>query len=634
MQLNPTFAILSDELSPEVFFTLIKFRGKKKLFLVNTVNFNNSRSSRFQKRKKLFQSLIRDLEIIELPELGLEISDADIYRTTNQVLLDYLDSTEFSEYIEKIISSQVLENYKEGVKIAFKKLYLEELFSITLFNEIVFSLEKELIIDRIFIRNLKLLSFKGLTPSINKLNDKIISNLWTKSYDLFLLLVFVLTSPRFFRELILRGIRFKSISLKKYKTSTQIVWGLGTFSQDSLKKIHNDLELFEESDLDMKTNLFLRGQKFVKRTQQEEGILSSAFDRLGLDSLDESKLAIPIRLFLKNFIYFAFFKRTINLFSLILNNKRISLFEVSVIDKINLCILKEKILSNYAEVEISVSKDDYNFHHIIKTAHQNSLGKINVGIQHSALSKPCHHPNQAHTFFDMYFTMGPSFEKLWSPHWNENKQNISVGPHRGHLIERARNDKSLKHQFKEQYPNINMVMLISPIQESVSPEWLLRKSYDNLWEICELNPKLNIILKPRVVDAVYDFRRMFPSLEEYEKRGKIHFEVKTFSTQELIAFADFFVAEEGSGSISESAFQDHLNLSTLVIRTPIMDDLSSFSFKNMDELKEHIKIVLNGNYSNSDYLKLRRKYSVDTSISSWSRIGKKLNEKLSSKSQF
>ena len=111
MQLNPTFAILSDELSPEVFFTLIKFRGKKKLFLVNTVNFNNSRSSRFQKRKKLFQSLIRDLEIIELPELGLEISDADIYRTTNQVLLDYLDSTEFSEYIEKIISSQVLENY-------------------------------------------------------------------------------------------------------------------------------------------------------------------------------------------------------------------------------------------------------------------------------------------------------------------------------------------------------------------------------------------------------------------------------------------------------------------------------------------------------------------------------------------
>ena len=127
---------------------------------------------------------------------------------------------------------------------------------------------------------------------------------------------------------------------------------------------------------------------------------------------------------------------------------------------------------------------------------------------------------------------------------------------------------------------------------------------------------------------------LFMILEEYEKRGKIHFEVKTFSTQELIAFADFFVAEEGSGSISESAFQDHLNLSTLVIRTPIMDDLSSFSFKNMDELKEHIKIVLNGNYSNSDYLKLRRKYSVDTSISSWSRIGKKLNEKLSSKSQF
>ena len=535
MPLNSTLAILSDEMSIEVLFTLIKFSGTKKLFLVNALNFKNARSSQFQKRKKFFKFLISDLEIIELPELQIKISDEDIYRKTNQLLLDYLDSSEFNKYIKKVISAQILGNYQEGMETAVKKLYLEELFSITLFNSILFSSEKELSIDRIFIRNLKLLSFKGLTLSINRLNHKIISNSWTKSYDHVKLLFFILTSPRFFREIILRGIRFRSILLKKYKTSTQVVWGLGTFSQDSLKKIHNDLELFDESELEIRENLFLRGQKFVKSNKQEEEILSSEFDNLGTDSLDESKLAIPVSYLLKSFVFFGFFKRTFKLLLLIFNKTKISLFEVSIIDRINLSILKEKVLSCYADVEISISKDDYNFHHIIKTVHQNSLGKINVGIQHSALSKPSHHPNQAHTFFDIYFTMGPYFKELWSPHWNKNKKNISVGPHRGHLIEKAKNDENLKMKFKEHYPNINVVMLISPIQENVSPEWLLREGYNNLWKICELDPKINIILKPRILDAVSDFRSMFPSINEYEKRGKIYFEVKNFSTQELIS---------------------------------------------------------------------------------------------------
>ncbi len=634
MQLNPTLAILSDELSVEVFFTLIKFSGIKKLFLVNTLNFKNIRSGQFQKRKKFFKFLISDLEIIELPQLGIKISDEDIYRKTNQLLLDYLDSNEFNQYFEKKISAQILGNYKEGVEIAVKKLYSEELFSITLFNEILFSLERELSIDRTFIRNLKLLSFKGLTPSINRSNHKIISNIWTKSYDHVILFFFILTSPRFFQEIILRGIRFRSIFLKKYKTSSQVVWGLKTFSQDSSYKGANDLELFDESKLEIRENLFLRGNKFGRSNKQEEEILSSEFDNLGLDSLDESKLAIPVGYFLNTFVFFGFFKRIFNLSTLIFNKIKISLFEVSIIDRINLSILNEKVLSYYADVEISISRDDYTFHHIIKTVHQNSLGKINVGIQHSALSKPSHHPNQAHTFFDIYFTMGPFFKDLWSPHWSKNKNNISVGAQKGHLIEKAKADKNLKMKFKEHYPNLNVVILISPISENFSPEWLLKEGYNNLWKICELNPKLNIILKPRTLDAVSDFRRMFPSISEYEKRGKIFFEVKNFSTQELIAFADFLVAEEGSGSLSESAFQDHINLSTVVIRTPILDDLSSLSFKNMNELKEHIEIVLDGKYSNSDYLNLKNKYSVDSSVSSWNRIGTILNEQLSSKNQL
>ena len=631
MQLNPTLAILSDELSLEVFFAFIKPSRIKKLFLVNTLNFKNSRSSQFQKRKKFFKFFISDLEIIELPQLEIKISDEDIYRKTNQLLLDYLDSREFNQYFEKKISPQILGNYKEGLEVAAKKLYVQELFSITLFNEILFSLEKELSIDRIFIRNLKLLSFKGLTPSIIRSSHKIISNIWTKSYDHVILLFFILTSPRFFQAIILRGIRFKSILLKKYKTSSQVVWGLETFSQNVVNKGLNDFELFDESELEVRENLFLRGNKFGRSNKQEEKILSSEFHNLGIDSLDESKLAIPIGYFLNSFIFFGFFKRIFNISILIFNNIKISFFEVSIIDRINLSILNERVLSCYADIEISISKDDYAFHHIIKTVHQNSLGKINVGIQHSALSKPSHHPNQAHTFFDIYFTMGPCFKELWSPHWNKNKNNISVGPHRGHLIEKAKTDENLKIKFKEHYPNLNVLMLISPIQENVSPEWLLKEGYNNLWKICELNPKLNIILKPRRLDAVSDFRSMFPSINEYEKRGKIFFEVENFSTQELIAFTDFFVAEEGSGSISESAFQDHINLSTVVIRTPILDNLSSFSFKNMNELKEHIKIVLDGKYSNSDYLKLRHRYSVDTSVSSWSRIGTILKEHLSIK---
>ncbi len=630
---NQTFSILSNELSIEVFFSLLRYSGKKKVFLVNSFNFRNSRPKKFIKRKKIFKFFISNLEIIELPLLKIKISDEDIYRKTNKILLDYLESKEFNQYVKKISSRLILENYKEGIEIAFKKLYLEELFSITLFNEILSSQEKELLINRIFIRNIKLLSFKGITASINKSKHKIISNILTKSYDFILLLFYSLFSPRFFREIFFRGIKFKTTQIKKFKTSSQVVWGLEKLSKDSINKELNDFELFDESLLEIKENLFLIGHKFGRTNKQQKALVSK-LKSLGLSSLDESKIAIPIRCLFKSFILFGFIKRLFNLLNLKFKNIKISLFEINVIDKINLSILEEKILSSYVEIDISISKNDYSFHHIIKTINQNTLGKINVGIQHSALSKPSHHPNQAHTFFDFYFTMGPFFKELWAPHWNKNKKIISVGSHRGYLIEKAKTDKNLKIKFKEYYPNLNIVMLISPIDEYISPEWLLRKSYKNFWKICDLNPNINIILRPRRTEAVSDFRNMFPIIKEYEKRNKIFFEIDNFSTHELIAFADFFVSEEGSGSISESAFQDHINLSTIVIRTPILDDLRSFSFKNMDDLKEHIKIVLEGKFSNSNYLKLKDKFSVDTSTSTWTKVGSILNEHLSNENQL
>ena len=54
----------------------------------------------------------------------------------------------------------------------------------------------------------------------------------------------------------------------------------------------------------------------------------------------------------------------------------------------------------------------------------------------------------------------------------------------------------------------------------------------------------------------------------------------------------------------------------------------------MDDLKEHIKIVLEGKFSNSNYLKLRDKFSVDTSTSTWTKVGSILNEHLSNENQL
>ena len=633
MYSNKTFSILSDDLSIEVFFKLLFCIGKKKLYLVNSFHFRNSRTRNFIKKKIFFNYFISNLEIIELPFLKIENHDDDIYRKTNKLLLDYLDSREFIEYVKKINATQILEDYQEGIDIAFKKLYIEKLFSITLFNEILFAYEKKLSINKIFLRDLKLLSFEGITAFIFKSKNKIISNIFTSTYDSALLFFFILFTPRFIRDILLRGIRFKAINLKKYKTSTQIVWGTEISEKDDEIKNFSDFELFNESKLNIDENLFLIGQKFGRNEIQQK-ILASNLDSLELTFIDESRLSIPFKLFFKKYFLFGLIKRSFNLLKLKFTNINISLFELHIIDKINLSIIEEKVLSNYAEVEISVSKNDYTFEHIIKTTHQNSIGKINVGIQHSALSKPIHHPGQAHTFFDIYFTMGSFFEYLWTHYWGKNKKNIIVGSHRGHLVEKAKKDKSLKTKFKQCYPNLNIVMLISPIDEYISPEWLIKESYNNFWKICDLNSKINIILRPRRIKAVSDFRKMFPIIKEYEKRKKIFFEVNNFSTQELIAFTDFFVAEEGSGSISESAFQDHIDISTIVIRTPILDELRSFSFTNMNDLKKHIKNVLEGKFSNLDFLKIRNKISVNSNISSSSRIGNTLIELFSKNYQL
>lgn len=630
---NKTLSILSNDLSIEVFLKLFLCTGKKKLYLVNSFNFRNSRTRKFKKKKNLFNFFITNLEIIELPYIKIENDDDDIYRKTNKLLLDYLESKEFKEYVKKINETQILEDYQEGIEIAFKKLYVEELFSITLLNEILKVYEKTLNINKIYVRDLKLLSFKGVTAFIYKSKSKIISNFFSRIYDSALLFFVILFTPRFIRDLFFRGIRLKAINLKKYKTSTQTVWGTEISGKPDDIKNSSDFELFNESKLNIEENLFLRGQKFGRNEMQQKK-LASNFASLGLSSLDESRISVPFKLFLSKYFLFGLIKRFYKLLALKFTKINISLFELHIIDKINLSIIEEKILSNYAEVEISISKNDYSFQHIIKTIHQNSVDKMNVGIQHSALSKPIHHPNQAHTFFDIYFTMGSFFENLWSPYWDKNKKNISVGSHRGHLIEEAKKDKSLKEKFKKSYPNLNIVMLISPIDEYISPEWLLKESYNNLWKICDLNPKINLILRPRRIKAVSDFRNMFPIIKEYEKRKKIFFEVNNFSTQELIAFTDFFVAEEGSGSISESAFQDNIDISTMVIRTPILDELSSCSFTNMNDLKKHIKNVLEGKFSNLNFLKIRNKISVDTKISSSSRIGNILIEYLSKNYQL
>ena len=249
--------------------------------MLNSINYREGRSSKSTKIESIFNKTVSNLEIIKVPNISTIRSDQDIYRCANKKLLSFLESKEFEKIIEVTYNFLIKEINNKAILIALKKLYMEELFQKILFEEGLGELIREDIrLNSIFIRNKNYFNIPNLFPKINQNRDLLVTSWITSVCDFIKVCSFVITSPLYLREIYLRGVKIRRPIKKNFNTAMQVVWGIGDDNKDFKLRNIDDTELFKESQLVIRENLFLTGHKFGrKETKDKQKIFSHQINK-------------------------------------------------------------------------------------------------------------------------------------------------------------------------------------------------------------------------------------------------------------------------------------------------------------------------------------------------------------------
>ena len=127
-----------------------------------------------------------------------------------------------------------------------------------------------------------------------------------------------------------------------------------------LHLLANDYEVTALSfDYGQKHNVELERAKDLVHYLNKQGELwepvRHQIIKLESHSLDESRLAIPLDILFKDFLYVGILKIMFLFIISIFKTNPLSILEVKIINNILLCYLSEKVLSAYAEIKVIIS---------------------------------------------------------------------------------------------------------------------------------------------------------------------------------------------------------------------------------------------------------------------------------------
>jgi len=553
---------------------------------------------------------------------------------SHQEALSYLEK--FSEYFKKATLGMYVVDLiaSEKVLIAIQKQILEKVSRKILLLKVYEHYRAQgVVIDRVLFENYDSFFYKQyIKPHVLTKSDILLSMINHFKFALFSLL-YVLLSPVMIREIFRRGVRFTRINETKYDVGIHMAWGFAnedTVKKDKMKlrsKDLNDALLINRGEINAKKTAFIYSRWSF--SEKEKEVFSLVAEKMGADCVheDNNKVSVDILfLYLKNNLYMLFFY----LMSL-LKGEFYPLWFIHDIQKVINRYFMQMVFCKYYKIKVFVSRDDYDYEHIVRTICQNKYGLINTGIQHSAFIDHYKIPQSAHVYFDIYYTMGDGFSQLWSPYWQKNKRCISVGPHRDFSILDACNDNYIKARYDAKYKGkVTVLMLISKHDNSNSPYWLLNEKYKDLDSIFELDDRLHLILRPRSVDAVNTLLSICPKLRSYMSKGKCSVELEDFTTQELIPYVDIFVAEDASSSLLESLIVENLFSIYFMVRYGDFIEIKDMVVHDSQELKDMIYSYFkkDSKYKEASRRRefIREKYIVLPMGVTWERIGDNINK--------
>ena len=582
--------ILCETIDLGSFFFLVFEKKNTKVFLMDSVDFYDNHTLDKTIYERILGLIRKDMSIVRVPQLiSNNKSTNDIWWDANKKSLEYFDSDIYSKIFLKLKFIFTNDIEETALDLAFKKIMLPIVYKKILFIQ-TFKILKanELNKLKVFESHYDFLDIKtylGIESDLVFIKSKL-SSIWNFLKST----IFLISSPFLVRILFQRGVSFRSITPESYDVAIPLVFGF--FRESELKSNIFDNEFIKSSKIDPSKFLFIEKNKHGRNTSNKDfNELRKYAKKVGTNIVHEKKLKIPIVIFFKKFISYAFIKnfRLLKLFLF----KDISFVGLKEIQRLISMLILEELFLAYFRTKIFISRDDYDAQHIIRTASQNKHGLLNVGIQHSAFIEPKYLPFQAWPYFDRYYIQADDFINLWSPYFSHNKSLLSIGTQRDFKILEALRDQSIKAKFEKKYSfSTNILMIITSPSKTYSPEWLIKKKYKNFWKILDIDPNLKLILRPRNVQAKESFISLFPEINNYLESGKIIFEEKDFTTQQLLAYCDIFISEDSSSSILETAHFNHIYLLSINMRYPMNHLLKGVLFENFEEIGRQLKKYL------------------------------------------
>tara|TARA_B100000963_G_scaffold351437_1_gene363013 strand:+ start:2252 stop:4153 length:1902 start_codon:yes stop_codon:yes gene_type:complete len=614
--------ILCETIDLGSFFFLVFEKKNTKVFLMDSVDFYDNHTLDKTIYERILGLIRKDISIVRVPQLiSNNKSTNDIWWDANQKSLEYFDSDIYTNIFLKLKFIFTNDIEEIALDLVFKKIMLPIAYKKILFIQTYKILKtNELNKLKVFESHYDFLDIKtylGVESDLVFIKSKL-SSIWNFLKST----IFLISSPFLVRILLQRGVSFRSISPESFDVAIPLVFGFPRESE--LKSNVFDNEFIKSSKINPSKFLFIEKNAHGRNTSNKDfNELRENAKKIGTNIVHEKKLKIPVVLFFKKFIFYAFVKN-FRLFKLFLF-KDMSFAGLKEIQRLISMLILEELFLAYFRTKIYISRDDYDVQHVIRTACQNKYGLLNVGIQHSAFIEPKYYPFLVWIYFDRYYIQADEFINLWSPYFSLNKSLLSVGTQRDFKILEALRDQSIKAKFEKKYSfSTNILMIITSPSKTYSPEWLIKKKYKNFWKILDIDPNLKLILRPRNVQAKESFISMFPEINQHLETGKIIFEEKDFTTQQLLAYCDIFISEDSSSSILETAHFNHIYLLSINMRYPMNHLLKGILFENFEEICVQIKQYLKNKKippDNQETInKLRSFYTLPPSISAFTKV--------------
>jgi len=581
-----------------------------RIFILDSVDFYEHNPNEKNLLEKISIKLFKYTEIIRLPlyEQGPVAKDRkNICWQANKKTLEFLDSKHFHNKANILIKPLINFHGDEHIILAIKKMLMPYVFQKFLFylqlQELQEATDKE--IDIIVCETDVLEIDKYLELNMPTKRQSKLGSLFSSMSNILGVSFLILVSPLLMRDIFSRGVRVRKIKKQLFDTAIHLTWGFNTLEvieADKMKKRNfGDDQYFKYGFLNPKQTIFVQGR--WKFSSKIEDSFKRKIKSLGSSYVRDSELKVPLKMLLHEYLYIGCIKPIIKVGSLLLQGVKVSQKILFAIQKVHLSYLHHMLFCKYYKAKVFVSRDDYDKDHILRTVVQDKYSLINVGIQHSAFVKPELIPFAAHTYFHRYYLAGDGFKKLWHPYWDTNKSMKSVGPHRDHCIVEARENLEVKERFTHKYKKqITVLLLFSSPDNEMSPAWLLKKKYQGIHKLTEIDPRIHLILRPRHYHSVQPLLGMFPELNDCIESKTVTIELDDFTTQELIAYVDVCIAEDGSSVIIEAAHLEDLFLVSLNVRYPSFELQQEIVAEDMSELIDMIAAFV----ANKDHTKIKK----------------------------